>query len=104
ELNSPLATRHSPLFKIPSAFIFEACGLKGFRRGDVQLNPTQPVIVLNVTGEATADEVLSVVREVRAIVEEKTGLHLYTEPELIGFSAEALRGYGFNKEEMKRYA
>jgi len=104
ELNSPLDPRHSPLFKIPSAFIFEACGLKGFRRGDVQLNPTQPVIVLNVTGEATADEVLSVVREVRAIVEEKTGLHLYTEPELIGFSAEALRGYGFNKEEMKRYA
>lgn len=89
--------------KIPSAFIFEACGLKGFRRGDVQLNPTQPVIVLNVTGEATADEVLSVVREVRGIVEEKTGLHLYTEPELIGFSAEELRGYGFNEEEIERY-
>jgi UDP-N-acetylmuramate dehydrogenase len=89
--------------KIPSAFIFEACGLKGFRRGDVQLNPTQPVIVLNATGNATADEVLSLVREVRAIVEEKTGLHLYTEPELIGFTAEGLKGCGFNEEEVLRY-
>jgi UDP-N-acetylmuramate dehydrogenase len=89
--------------KIPSAFILESCGLKGFQRGNVQLNPTQPVVVLNVTREATADEVLSVVKEVREIVEEKTGLHLYTEPELIGFSAEELRGYGFNEEEIKRY-
>ena len=89
--------------KIPSAFILEACGLKGFRRGNVQLNPTQPVVVLNVTGEATADEVLSVVKEIRAIIEEKTGLHLYSEPELIGFTAEELRGYGFNQDEISRY-
>jgi UDP-N-acetylenolpyruvoylglucosamine reductase len=67
------------------------------------LNPAQPVIVLNVTGEATADEVLSVVKEVREIVEEKTGLHLYTEPELIGFSERELRSYGFNDAEIKRY-
>ena len=91
------------LHKVPSAFILEACGLKGFSRGNVQLNPTQPVVVLNVTGEATADEVLSLVREVRAIVEEKTGLHLYTEPEMIGFSAEELRGYGFGEDEVMRY-
>jgi len=89
--------------KIPSAFIFEACGLKGFRRGNVQLNPSQPVVVLNVTGEATADEVLSVVKEVRGIVQEKTGLHLYTEPELIGFTASELQHYGFNDEEITRY-
>ncbi len=93
----------SSYLKIPSAFILEVCGLKGFRRGNVQLNPTQPVVVLNVTGEATADEVLSVVKEVRAIVETKTGLHIYTEPELIGFSAEELRAFGFTPEEIKRY-
>jgi UDP-N-acetylmuramate dehydrogenase len=89
--------------KIPSAFVLEACGLKGFRRGNVQLNPTQPVVVLNVTGNATADEVLTLVREVRTTVQEKTGLHLYTEPELIGFTADELRGYGFNREEIRRY-
>lgn len=89
--------------KIPSAFILEACGLKGFRRGNVLLNPTQPVVVMNETGEATAAEVLSVVKEVREIVQDKTGLHLYTEPELIGFSAVDLRQYGFNKDEIARY-
>ncbi len=92
-----------PRVRVPSAFILEACGLKGFRRGDVQLNPSQPVIVLNVTGQATADEVLSVVREVRALVREKTGLHLSTEPELIGFTEAELRGYGFIDEEIQRY-
>lgn len=100
---SSLNPHPSSFLKIPSAFILESCGLKGFQRGNVQLNPTQPVVVLNVTREATADEVLSVVKEVREIVEEKTGLHLYTEPELIGFSAEELRGYGFNEDEIKRY-
>jgi UDP-N-acetylmuramate dehydrogenase len=91
------------LIKIPSAFILEACGLKGFRRGDVMLNPSQPVVVLNVTGKATAEEVLSLVRDVRAMVQEKTGLHLYTEPEMIGFTAEELRGYGFKEDEVERY-
>lgn len=89
--------------KIPSAFIMEVCELKGFTMGNVQLNPTQPVVVLNKNGNATAHEVLSLVKEVRRIVREKTGLHLYTEPEFIGFTAEDLRGYGFNDEELARY-
>jgi UDP-N-acetylmuramate dehydrogenase len=102
-LKSIRARSEGSEIKIPSAFILEACDLKGFRSGNVKLNPTQPVVVLNVTGEATADEVLSVVKEVRAIVEKKTGLHLYTEPELIGFTTEELRGYGFNRDEIARY-
>jgi UDP-N-acetylmuramate dehydrogenase len=102
-LRSIRARSEGPEIKIPSAFILEACDLKGFRRGNVQLNPTQPVVMLNGTGEATANEVLSVVKEVRAIVKSKTGLHLYTEPELIGFSADELRRYGFNEDEIARY-
>ena len=89
--------------RVPTAFLLEACSLKGFRRGDVQLNPTQPVIVLNVTGEASAEAVLLLVREVRKIVHEKTGLHLLIEPELIGFSAKELRNFGFQEEEIERY-
>jgi UDP-N-acetylmuramate dehydrogenase len=101
--------RHAPspdskeLVKVASAMILDVCGLKGFRKGDVQLNPTQPVIVLNVTGHATAEEVLALVKEVRRIVENKTGLHLYTEPELIGFSESELLNFGFNGEEIARY-
>lgn len=89
--------------KIPSAFIMDVCELKGFTMGNAQLNPTQPVVVLNKTGTATAHEVLTLVQEVRRIVKEKTGLHLYTEPEFIGFTADKLRTYGFNDEELERY-
>ncbi len=90
-------------FKIPSAFILEACGLKGFRIGDVMLNPSQPVVVLNVTGKASAADVLTLVQEVRKIVQHKTGLHLFTEPELIGFAEHELRSYGFIDSEIERY-
>jgi UDP-N-acetylmuramate dehydrogenase len=89
--------------KIPSAFIMEVCELKGFTMGNVQLNPTQPVVVLNKNGNASSQEVLTLVKEVRRIVVEKTGLHLYTEPEFIGFTANDLVEYGFNDEELARY-
>jgi UDP-N-acetylmuramate dehydrogenase len=90
--------------KIPSAFIMEVCELKGFTMGNVQLNPTQPVVVLNKNGNASSHEVLTLVKEVRRIVRQKTGLHLYTEPEFIGFTADDLREYGFDDEELARYA
>jgi len=67
------------------------------------LNPTQPVVVLNVTGEATADEVLSVVREVREIIEEKTGLHLLHRTGIDRVYGRGVEGYGFNEEEIARY-
>jgi hypothetical protein len=47
--------------------------------------------------------VLTLVRNVRAIVRAKTGLHLLTEPELIGFTAGELREFEFNEEEIARY-
>ncbi len=103
ERHKPADDQTQALIKIPSAFILDACGLKGYRRGDVMLNPAQPVIVLNVTGKATADEVLSVVHEVRNVVMEKTGLYLYIEPELIGFDTDELKGYGFNDLEITRF-
>jgi UDP-N-acetylmuramate dehydrogenase len=89
--------------KIHGAFILEACELKGFAFGQAMLNPAQPVVVLNKTGNARALDVLSLVREVRRIVRERTGLHLITEPELIGFSETELRYYGFNEVEIERY-
>lgn len=89
--------------KIPSAFIMDVCNLKGFTLGNAQLNPTQPVVVLNKTGTATASEILTLVQRVRAIVKEKTGLHLFTEPELIGFTEAELRSFGFIDEEIERY-
>jgi UDP-N-acetylmuramate dehydrogenase len=89
--------------KIPSAFILEACGLKGFETGGVMLHIAQPVVILNASGEATAREVLSLIQQARERVFELTGLHLYTEPELVGFTAQDLERYGFRAEEISRY-
>jgi UDP-N-acetylmuramate dehydrogenase len=89
--------------KIPTAFVFDACGLKGFRIGNVMLNPAQPVVLLNETGHASATEVLNLVDEVRKKIKDKTSLHIYTEPELIGFTEDELRSYGFIDEEIDRY-
>lgn len=101
--NAGGGTANGAEIKIPTAFLLELCGFKGFRKGNVQLNPTQPVIVLNETGNATAKEVMELVQEVRAIVKEKTGVWLFTEPELIGFGESDLRKYGFLDLEIERY-
>jgi len=71
--------------KIPAAFLIDACGLKGFRIGGAQVNPRQPVVLLN-QGGATAYDVLSLARHVRRTVYEKTGVVIELEPELVGFT------------------
>jgi UDP-N-acetylmuramate dehydrogenase len=71
--------------KIPAAFLIDACGLKGFRIGGAQVNPSQPVVLLN-QGGATARDVLSLARYVRGTVYEKIGVVIDLEPELIGFT------------------
>jgi UDP-N-acetylmuramate dehydrogenase len=85
-----------------AAFLIDICGLKGYEKENVRINPVQPLIILN-KGKAKATDVLELVQEVRSLVKEKTSVHLYTEPELIGFTREELAGYGFNEKELKRY-
>jgi UDP-N-acetylmuramate dehydrogenase len=76
--------------KIPTAFVIEVCGLKGFRSGGVLVNETQPLVLLNFQGQATGRDVLSAIKLMRQRVHEKTGLELTPEPELIGFTPEEI--------------
>ena len=71
--------------KVPTAFLIDACGLSGHRIGGAQVNPTQPLVLLN-QGGATARDVLSLARYVRRTVYEKTGGAIELEPELVGFT------------------
>ena len=89
--------------KIPTAFILDICGAKGMFVGGAKINENQPMIIVNATGEATSDDVLGLVNKIRNVVFEKTGLYLYVEPELIGFTTEELRSYGFNQAEIGRF-
>ncbi len=78
--------------KIPSAFLIEICGLKGFRIGGAQVNQSQPLVILN-QGGATAADVLSLARHIRQTVHQRTGMVLPLEPELVGFSREEIDHY-----------
>jgi UDP-N-acetylmuramate dehydrogenase len=78
--------------KIPTAFLIEACGLKGYQMGRAQVNETQPLVLLN-RGGASAHEVLTLARHIRQTVYARTGLVIELEPELVGFTRQELDEY-----------
>lgn len=78
--------------RIPTAFLMDLCGLKGFRIGGAQVNETQPLVLLN-QGGATAQDVLSLARHVRQTLFKRTGVRVEIEPELAGFSPHELGHY-----------
>jgi UDP-N-acetylmuramate dehydrogenase len=75
--------------RIPAALLIDLCGLKGFEAGRAQVNPSQPLVILN-QGGATAGDVLQVAGHVRRTVHRETGVVLELEPELVGFSPQAV--------------
>ena len=75
----------SRAIKVPTAFLIETCGLKGYRMGAARVNETQPLVLLN-EGGATADDVLRLARHIRQTVFARTGMVISLEPELVGFS------------------
>jgi UDP-N-acetylmuramate dehydrogenase len=77
--------------KVPAAFLVELCDLKNREVGGAAINPNQPLVIINKTGTATASDVLALAGEVRKIVSAKCAIKLEFEPELIGFSHEALK-------------
>jgi UDP-N-acetylmuramate dehydrogenase len=79
--------------KIPTAFLIDACGLKGASLGGAALSPRHALILTNASGEATADEVMRLARRVRQTVYANTDLVIRPEPTLVGFSREELDTY-----------
>lgn len=71
--------------KLPAAFLIELCGLKHLRNGGAAINYKQPLVIINASGRATADDVYTLACAVRQTVLEKTGIELKFEPELVGF-------------------
>lgn len=73
--------------KVPAAWLIELCGLKGLEVGRAQVNPSQPLVILNLGG-ATAGDVLRLAGQVRRTVYRETWVALALEPELVGLSPE----------------
>jgi UDP-N-acetylmuramate dehydrogenase len=78
--------------RIPTAFLIEVCGLKGRRVGGAEVNESQPLVLLN-QGGATAEDVMSLAREVRRTLYARLGVTVSLEPEPVGFSEAEFRTY-----------
>lgn len=85
--------------KLPTAFLLDVCGLKGTRVGGAALYDTHPLIIVNATGTATAHDVMSLMKTVRQSVFQHTGVEVFPEPTLLGFSEEELHWYFFIDRE-----
>lgn len=72
--------------KIPAAFLIDLCGLKNLSFGGAKINHSQPLVIINATGKATAQDVLALANKVKQEVRSKTGMELLYEPELVGFT------------------
>ena len=81
-------------YKTPTAFLIENCVGKELVVGGAKINPAQPAIILNFSGQATSTDVLSLYKQVSSSVFELTGVRLEIEPELVGFTKGELAEFG----------
>jgi UDP-N-acetylenolpyruvoylglucosamine reductase len=63
--------------------LIDACGLKGARVGDAEVSMVHANFIVN-RGEASGDDVIALVRQVRAAVAAQTGVTLEPEVMLYG--------------------
>jgi len=66
-----------------AAQLIEQCGLKGRQIGGARVSEKHANFIVN-TGSATAADIESLIIEVRAVVEQKTGIRLQPEVRIVG--------------------
>ena len=67
--------------KVPAAWMIDQCGFKGAREGGAQVYPKQPLVIVNATGEATPEEIITLERRVIDTIKDKYGIELHPEVE-----------------------
>ena len=75
------------VFKRPEGYfagkLIQDCGLRGFRIGGAEISRKHCGFIVN-TGNATADDIISLIRHVQKTVEERFGVRLQTEVKIVG--------------------
>lgn len=75
------------IFKRPQGYytapLIEECGLKGYSIGGAQVSTKHCGFIVN-TGNATAQDVINVIRHIQSTVKKRYGLELETEVKIIG--------------------
>ena len=85
--SQPMGVRSTgSVFKNPegtaAALLIQECGLKGFRRGDAQISDKHANFIINLS-RATFSDYMYLIDEIRRRVNEKFGIVLETEVEII---------------------
>lgn len=70
--------------KVPAAWMIDQCGFKGMCEGGAQVYPKQPLVIVNATGHATPEEILSLERRIIDTIRDKYGIELHPEVEHVG--------------------
>ena len=70
--------------KVPAAWMIDQCGFKGAREGGAQVYPKQPLVIVNATGNATPEEIVSLERRIIDTIRNKYGIELHPEVEHVG--------------------
>lgn len=65
--------------KIPAAFLIEYCGFKGLRRGGAAVWEKQPLVIVNLSGKAAPEEIISLENEIIEKVKTTFGIELHPE-------------------------
>jgi UDP-N-acetylmuramate dehydrogenase len=68
--------------KVPAGWLIEQAGFKGKRFGDAGIHDRQALVLVN-HGNATGQEVWAVAMKVQAAVEEKFGIKIFPEVNVI---------------------
>lgn len=73
----------SGLVKVPAAWLIDRCGLKGRTIGGAQVWPSQPLVIANADGHASAADILALENLIIQTVKERFAIDLTPEVEHI---------------------
>ena len=67
--------------KVPAAWMIDQCGFKGATEGGAQVYSKQPLVIVNASGAATPEEIITLEHRVIDTIRDKYGIELHPEVE-----------------------